>query len=272
MSHMNYIFRVSQQQTILGYMNIQEFSTTFRSTYRIWSDFLQDGLWNSGLCSGKESQFCSQVQSAVLCFAGSVLCNWETQHGLLILQLWQPEMSHLYLLASATRSPVRASRVQCCKATSNPSAIPLKPVWDPGVERGCWKCPSSFPSRAIFCCLPSKDQPLQPSFSLPCLPPSAPLWFLSARHVGDREQLKFYKEQVEMTRHRWISQCTQVPTLLWLCSCWQKPPAMTHPSFRAWPWGREQICPAWSNSLHSTKGRNTIFPLYQNSQAKGKAI
>lgn len=49
MSHMDYILRASQQQAILGYMNIQGFSTTFSSTYRIWSDFLQDGLWNSGL-------------------------------------------------------------------------------------------------------------------------------------------------------------------------------------------------------------------------------
>lgn len=49
MSHMDYILRASQQQAVLGYMNIQGFSTTFSSTYRIWSDFLQDGLWNSGL-------------------------------------------------------------------------------------------------------------------------------------------------------------------------------------------------------------------------------
>lgn len=89
MSHMDYILRVSQQQAILGYMNIQgsqqhpaaptEFGlTSYRMAFGI----------QVFLCSGKELQICSQVQPAVLCFAGSVLCSWETRHGLLILQLW----------------------------------------------------------------------------------------------------------------------------------------------------------------------------------------
>lgn len=71
-------------------------------------------------------------------------------------------------------SPVGESRLQCCEATCNPSAIPLKPVWDPSVERQCWKCPSTFPSHAIFCCLQGKDQqaakllpPVFASFSSP---------------------------------------------------------------------------------------------------------
>lgn len=70
MSHMNYILRASQQQAILGYMNIEGFSTTFSSTYRFWSDFLQDGLWNSGLSllwkRVKDLQP-STASSAVLC-------------------------------------------------------------------------------------------------------------------------------------------------------------------------------------------------------------
>lgn len=75
-------------------------------------------------------------------------------------------------------SPVRESRLQCCEVTCNSSAIPLKTMWDPSVERQRWKCPSSFPSHASFCCLQGKDQPLQASFSLLCLPASAPLWSL----------------------------------------------------------------------------------------------
>lgn len=195
------------------------------------------------LCSGRELRIYSQVQPAVLCFAGSVLCNWETQRGLLILQLWQPEISHLCLLACFSHRR------------------------DPSVERWRWKCPSSFHASFL---LPVRQGPPSAAKLLPpVFTSSAPL-FQTCRGQG---AVKFYKEELERTRHRLISQCTQVPVLLWLCSCWQKPPAMTHPSFWAWPWGREQICPAWRNSLHNTKGRKMIFTLSkQSDQEQGSIV
>lgn len=115
-------------------------------------------------------------------------------------------------------------------------------------------------------------QPLQPHFSHQFSPASGPLWSLSGWHSGDREHLKFYEEDIRRARPTDLH-CI-CDEFLWVHKhqrCFGFAAAGKSPL--QWPIlhsepglaGRGLICPAWSNSLPSTKATNMIFTLYQNS-------